>query len=240
MKGNLFRIANQLVRSNNDVVVSGSVKDREGDIAIYNSRIGQVWKDYFEKLLNEEFEWNKDILEDASQSSGPGERITDEEVRAAIAKAKVGKAAGPTGLVSEMSSASGEIGASLLTDLFNAIVKEGRIPADWKKSWIISMYKGKGDALECDLSRGIKLFDQVIKVFQRVLERKMRNYISLVDVQIGLRPGRGTTDAIFIARQIQEKLLAQKRPMYSICGHEEGVLQSSSRRGVVGLKTDRS
>jgi len=56
MKGNLFRIANQLVRSNNDVVVSGSVKDREGDIAIYNSRIGQVWKDYYEKLLIEEFE----------------------------------------------------------------------------------------------------------------------------------------------------------------------------------------
>ena len=39
MKGNLFRIAKQLVRNNKDVVVSGSVKDREGNIAIDESII---------------------------------------------------------------------------------------------------------------------------------------------------------------------------------------------------------
>ena len=102
MKGNLFRIAKQLMRRNKDVVDSGCVKDREGNIAVDDSRIKQVWKEYFEKLLNEEFEWNKDLLEDASPTSSPAERITEEEVRAAIAKTKVGKAAGSTGLVSEM------------------------------------------------------------------------------------------------------------------------------------------
>jgi hypothetical protein len=125
MKGNLFRIAKQLVRNNKDVVGSGSVKDREGNIAVDDSRINQVWKAYFEKLLNEELEWNKDLLEDASPTSGPAERITEQEVRTAIAKTKVGKAAVPTGLVSEMLTASGETGSSWLTDLFNAIVKEG-------------------------------------------------------------------------------------------------------------------
>ena len=34
-------------------------------------------------------------------------------------------------MMSEMLTASGETGISWLTDLFNAIVKEGRIPADW-------------------------------------------------------------------------------------------------------------
>ena len=123
----MFRIAKQLVRSNKDVVGSGSVKDRDGNIAVDDSRIKQVWKEYFEKLLNEEFKWNKDLLEDASPTSGPAERITEEEVRAAIAKTKVGKAAGPTGLVSEMLTASGETGISWLTDLFNAIVKGGKL-----------------------------------------------------------------------------------------------------------------
>ena len=125
MKCNLFRIAKQLVRNNKDVVVGGSVKDREGNIAVDDSRINQVWKAYFEKLLNEELEWNKDLLENASPTSGPAERITEQEVRTAIAKTKVGKAAGPTGLVSEMLTASGETGSSWPTDLFNAIVKEG-------------------------------------------------------------------------------------------------------------------
>ena len=53
-----------------------------------------------------------------------------------------------------MLAASGETGISWLTDLFNAIVKEGRIPTDWKKSWMISVYKGKGDALEFGSFRG--------------------------------------------------------------------------------------
>ena len=105
---------------------------------------------------------------------------------------------------------------------------------------MISVYKSKGNALECGSFRGIKLLDQAMKVFERVIARKMRNLISLGDMPFEFSPGRGTTDAIFIDKQIQEKFLAQKRPMYGICGHEEGILQSSSRRGVVGLKTDRS
>ena len=70
------------------------MKDRDGIIAVDDSRIKQVWKEYFKKLLNEKFDWNKYLLEDASPISGPSERITEEEVRTAIAKANV---AGPTG-----------------------------------------------------------------------------------------------------------------------------------------------
>ena len=71
---------------------------------------------------------------------------------------------------------------SWLTDLFNAIVKEGSIPADWKKSWMVSVYKGKGDALDCVSYRGIRLLDQMMKVFERVIERKMMNLVSLDDM----------------------------------------------------------
>ena len=50
---------------------------------------------------------------------------------------------------------------------------------------MISVLKVKGDALECGSFRGIKLLDQVMKVFERVMERKMRNLISLDDMQSG-------------------------------------------------------
>ena len=76
---------------------------------------------------------------------------------------------------------------------------------------MISVLKVKGDALECGSFRGIKLLDQVMKVFERVMERKTKNLVSLDDMQFGFRPGRGTTDAIFIVRQIQEKFLAPKK-----------------------------
>ena len=40
------------MRNNKDVVGSGSVKDRDGNIAVDGSRIKQVWKEYFKNLLN--------------------------------------------------------------------------------------------------------------------------------------------------------------------------------------------
>ena len=46
------------------------------------------------------------------------------------------------------------------------------------------MYKGKGDALECGTEGYSCLI--VMKVFERVIERKMRNMVSLDDMQFGI------------------------------------------------------
>src|SRR6266446_4178714 len=79
---------------------------------------------------------------------------------------------------------------------------------------MVSVYKGKGDALECGSYRGIKLLDQVMKVFERVLETRIRRRVKIDDMQFGFSPGKGTTDAIFLIRQIQEKYLAKKRELW--------------------------
>ena len=58
--------------------------------------------------MNEEFDWNKNSLEPVNAVSGPEERISTNEVRAAIAKMKIGKAGGPSGVVAEVLKAAGE------------------------------------------------------------------------------------------------------------------------------------
>jgi hypothetical protein len=98
--------------------------------------------------------------------------------------------------------------------LCNAIVKEGKVPEDWRKSWMVSVYKGKGDALECGSYRGIKLLDQVLKILERVIESRVKNKVELDDMQFGFRPGRGTTDAVFIVLQVQEKYLAKGKDLW--------------------------
>jgi len=45
-----------------------------------------------------------------------------------------GKAADPTGIVSEMFIADGDCCVDCLTSLCNLIVAQGRIPDDWKSS----------------------------------------------------------------------------------------------------------
>ena len=56
--------------------------------------------------------------------------------------------------------------------------------------------------------------DHALKVFERVLEKRIRSSIKIDDQQFGFLPVRGTTDAIFIVRQIQEKCLGKKKELW--------------------------
>ena len=53
-----------------------------------------MWRRHFEKLLNEEFDWDREGLVTGHAVSGPAAEITASEVRAAIGKLKAGKAVG--------------------------------------------------------------------------------------------------------------------------------------------------
>jgi hypothetical protein len=49
----------------------------------------------------------------------------------------------------------------------------------------VNVYKGKGDALACGSYRGIKLLDQVMKILERVLEKRIRERVTLDEMQFG-------------------------------------------------------
>ena len=127
---------------------------------------------------------------------------------------KQGKSGGPTGVVSEMLQAAGETGMMWMTDVCNAVVRDGKIPEDWSRSWMVNVYKGKGDALTCGSYRGIKLLEHAMKVLERVIEGRVRKIVKIDDVQFGFMAGRSTTDAIFIVRQLQEKYLARNKELW--------------------------
>ena len=48
-----------------------------------------------------------------------------------------------------MLKAAGGTGTMWMTDVCNAVVRDGKIPEDWSRSWMVNVYKGKGDALTC-------------------------------------------------------------------------------------------
>ena len=78
----------------------------------------------------------------------------------------------------------------------------------------MNLYKGKGDALERGNYRGLKLTDQVMKLLERVLDSFIGEIMDIDTMQFGFVPGRGTTDAIFIIRQLQEKYITANKPFY--------------------------
>ena len=50
-----------------------------------------------------------------------------------------------------------------------------------------------------------------MKVLERIVDGFIRQLVSSDNTQFGFVPGRGTTDTIFVVRQLQEKYLAANK-----------------------------
>ena len=113
-----------------------------------------------------------------------------------------------------MIQATEGVGTQWLLDLCNGIVKEGCIPEGWKSSMILPIYKGKGDPMKCGSYRGIQLLEHAMKVVERIFEHRIRQQIEVDDMQFGFTKGKGTTDAIFAVRQMQENFRVTGKKLY--------------------------
>ena len=127
-----------------------------------------------------------------------------------------GKALGPSKAISEMFKIAGDLGTSMLCTIFNNALKNDAAPEKWDESITIPLYKGKGDPLDCGKHRGLRLLEHSMEIWERVLLRRLESHIKINTQQFGFAAGRSTTDAVFIARQLQEKYLQNKKELYHI------------------------
>ena len=83
------------------------------------------------------------------------------------------------------------------------------MPESWRKSDLISIYKSR-------CYRSVKLSEYGMKVIERIFEKRQRNVVRIDKMQMGFMPGRRTTDAIFILRQMLEKYEMARRKLYVV------------------------
>ena len=79
------------------------------------------------------------------------------------------------------------------------------MPEEWRRSVLIPIYKNKGDTQCCGNYRGIKLMSHTMKVWERIIETRLRDSVEFSKQQYGFMPGKGTTDAMFALRMLMEK-----------------------------------
>ena len=94
-------------------------------------------------------------------SIGPAPFISANIVLSLIQKMKLGKSPSPSNIIPKMLEASPDQCSQLIADLINAIVKVGKVPEEWNNSYIMSLFKVKGGALDKEKYLGLKLTDQV-------------------------------------------------------------------------------
>ena len=210
----VYRLANQLRRENTDVVGDKPVKNDAGEMSMSEDSKQKAWLEHYQRLLNIEFDWDPDHLSYQPPMEGPPIPVTIDMVKKAVSQMKVGKAPGPSGIVVEMTQAAGDMGTSMIRDLAAAVIRDGKVPSDWEQSFIVCLYKGKGDTLERGNYRGLMLTEQVMKILERIVDGLIRQLVSIDDSQFGFVPGRGTSDAIFVIRHLQEKYLAANKRLY--------------------------
>ena len=92
---------------------------------------------------------------------------------------KCGKAAGPSGIIADMLKAAGEEGVQLVRKLAKALFSSGMIPVDWEESFILNLYKDRGEALDRGNYRVLKLTDQVMKLLEWMLDSSICQMVNI-------------------------------------------------------------
>ena len=126
------------------------------------------------------------------ETEGPMPRITEEEIRKQLDKLKNRKANGPDNLPIELWKLVGDAGIESLETTMNEVMSRG-IPSSWRYSEISPIYKGKRSVLDCGNYRGIKLMSHTMKLWERILENRIREIVELRNIQFGFRRGMSTT-----------------------------------------------
>ena len=79
------------------------------------------------------------------------------------------------------------------------------MPEEWTDSVLIPIFKNKGDVQSCSNYRGIKLISHTMKLWERIIERRLRSDVTFSNQHYVFMPGKSTTDALFALRVLMEK-----------------------------------
>ena len=138
------------------------ITNKNGNVMVNSEAVLKRWKEYFEKLMNEEN--IRDSRTEEAEVVNEEVNFVSREVKNALRRMKKGKAVGRDELPVEVSKCMGKMGIKFLIRLFNRILMGKRMPQEWRRSVLIPIYKNKGDAQWCGNCREIKLMRDTMKV----------------------------------------------------------------------------
>ncbi|XP_070002596.1 uncharacterized protein [Nicotiana sylvestris] len=87
---------------------------------------------------------------------------------------------------------------------------------EWRWSTVVPLYKNKGDIQSCNNYTGIKLLSHTIKVWERVVEMRVRRTVSISENQFGFMPGCSTMKVIHLIRRLVEEYRDRKKDLYMV------------------------
>ena len=81
---------------------------------------------------------------------------------------------------------------------------------------LIPIFNNKGDVQRCSNYRGIKLISHTMKLWERIVEKRLRSDLKFSNQQYGFMPGKSTTDALFALRVLMEKYREGQKELHCV------------------------
>ena len=154
------------------------IKDKNAKVLATENVVKDRWRGYFHNIFNEGQERRTSLGElsnlEECRNYSFYRRIRKEEVVIALKKMKHRKAVGPYDILIKMWKVLGETSIAWLTNLFNRILKTKKMLNEWRNNTLVPIYRNKDDVQNCMNYRGIKLMSHTMKLWERVIEHRLR------------------------------------------------------------------
>uniref|UniRef100_A0A8D8XZ49 Craniofacial development protein 2 n=1 Tax=Cacopsylla melanoneura TaxID=428564 RepID=A0A8D8XZ49_9HEMI len=183
-------------------------RDANGEMLTNDETVLKRWAQHFEELLNEDERIptvrieEEQITEEDDMENMP----TRSEIQKAIQKMKNNRAPGNDNITAELLKYGGEAVENMMLKIIHTIWKIEKIPVNWTTGVLCPLHK-KGDKMNCNNYRGIMLLNTAYKVLTSILNERLKEIseTKIGEYQCGFRRDKGTSDQIFVMRQIMEK-----------------------------------
>ena len=165
---------------------------------LYQAREGaeshQKWTDLINRTVTEALK--------TDQPKPTIDQIRYDEVVKAIGTIKRNKSLGPDKIPNEAFIEANQKTRKIITEALNRTYQEEIIPKNWKEGEIIRLYKGKGVKGKCSNERGITLASNTGKLFERIINNRIKEIINITEAQAGGIQHRSTCDHTILLNSI--------------------------------------
>ncbi len=183
--------------------------------ALYQARPGTKEYEQWTEHITETVKKVGENHEKTGKTQG-SEPITLKEVNKAIKKLKRNKSLGPDQIPNEIFIEANENTRKVYVDIMNNIHQNENIPPSWREGHIKRLYKGKGKKGLCSNERGITLASNFGKVYERIINERIKHIVKITDAQAGGIEGNATADHLITLKQLIADIRERKKTAYII------------------------
>ena len=158
----------------------------------------------------------KTLEETETKATSAEDKINTKEMNQTIKKLQRNKSTGPDDIPNELFIEANEETKEILKTMIENVHNNEEIPPAWEEEEIIRLYKGKGQKGKCSNERGITLASNVGKVYERIINERVKKQITIRKAQAGIKPGCATTDHLIVLKQTIQEITEKKQTAYII------------------------